>query len=76
MIRNMYIIQYLAQSTAWYLCETVQIQSAHSKYRRGEIIEDNDQKYLVIEDFGRLRVKRFTCEINPFVPLSDQFPNQ
>ncbi|BBN99146.1 hypothetical protein [Sporolactobacillus terrae] len=76
MIRNMYIIQYLDQSTAWYSCETVQIQSAHSKYQKGDIVEVNDQSYLVIEDYGRLRVKRFNSEINPYKPLINQFQDK
>ncbi|MCO7125630.1 hypothetical protein NIE88_07590 [Sporolactobacillus shoreicorticis] len=76
MIRNMYIIQYLDRSTAWFMCATLELQSALSKYQKGDIIEVNDQSYLVIEDFGRLRVKRFNGEINPFVSLMDQFSNQ
>jgi hypothetical protein len=75
LIRNLYIIQYLDQSTAWYLSQTLQIQTKNPKYQRGDILEFSGQKYVVIEDFGRLRVKRFTDEINPFVPLS-QILNQ
>ncbi|QAA22715.1 hypothetical protein [Sporolactobacillus terrae] len=76
MIRKMYIIQYLDQSTAWFVRATVEIQAAHSKYQKGDIIKVNHQNYLVIEDFGRLRVKRFDNEINPFIPFTDQIPNK
>ncbi|MDN3956728.1 hypothetical protein [Sporolactobacillus laevolacticus] len=75
MIRNMYVIQYIDHSTAWHLNETVQIDAKRRKYKKGDVILVKDKKYVVIEDFTRLRVKHFQREINPLKPLISQIPN-
>lgn len=76
MIRNMYIIQYVGQSPVWYLSKTVEINAEKRKYERGDVIQVDDQKYVVVEDYGYLRVKHFIGEINPLKSLISQIPNK
>ncbi|WP_100487488.1 hypothetical protein [Sporolactobacillus pectinivorans] len=76
MIRSMYVIKYVDQSTVWYLSKTVQINTEKRKYERGDVIQVDDQKYVVVEDYGYLRVKHFIGEINPLKPLISQIPNK
>ncbi|MCL1630539.1 hypothetical protein M3N64_01045 [Sporolactobacillus sp. CPB3-1] len=75
MLRNMYVIKYVDRFS-WHLSQKVQINASSQKYKKGDVIQLNNQKYIVIEDFYRLRVKRFQRGINPLLSLTAQIPNR
>lgn len=76
MIRNMYVIKYVDHSSAWHLNQTMQIETKNPSYKKGDVIRVDNQKYVVIEDHNRLRVKHLMREINPLKSLILQIPNK
>lgn len=72
MIREMNIIEYIGHSGEWYLKKTKQITCKSSEFKKGDVITIGNLRYVVVEDHGRLRVKRFRGKINPFKPLIDE----
>lgn len=75
MTRKVSIIQYIDQSS-WYTDQILPINKVKRKYKKGETIDIDCKKYIVIEDYGHLRVTRFCCDINPFKPMTKQIPHK